>query len=172
MYYWGLDVKHADGNLLVRHGMERIARHTAHGTSRYRMPWQGGLIELHGFCAGWYGPDGGIIFHRSRNIWLAWPHAQPPDPQCLSDEAVMACRSTIPVQKMLQRAAVLTGWVHEYERRAQPLWGAKGRLRHYRAFLKLIPRRWWLPPALSLRWFQQFAANPFETPRPKSLLPG
>ena len=44
MYYWGQDVKHAEGNLLVRYGMTRVPKQTPKGTSRYRQYWGGGWI--------------------------------------------------------------------------------------------------------------------------------
>lgn len=168
MYYWGVDVKHPEGNLLVAHGMTRIAKETAQGTSRYRQAWRGGMIELHGFCAGWYGPEGGIVFHRSRDTWLAWPGLEPPEPWCL-DAARCERPHAVSSAEMLRRAAVLLEWVHGYESWAQRQW-AGARERHHQAYLKLRPRRWWLPPAESLAWLRQCAAQPHQAPRPKRLL--
>ena len=83
MYYWGQDVQHAEGNLLVRYGMTRVPKETPKGTSRYRQYWGGGWIELHGFCAGWYGPERGVVFDRARDRWLNWNQEQPPEPTSL-----------------------------------------------------------------------------------------
>lgn len=182
MYYWGLDVRHPGGSLLVGRGLTRIPKTTARGTSRYRMPWQDGHIELHGFYAGWYGPGGGILFHRPQDTWLAWPDAEPPYPCSLTfasafnhkrpGAAPAANSQHAPrtnLSAMLERAAKFIQWVHEYESWAQTRWAPDERRRHHQDFLKLIPRRWWLPPDHSLRWFRQFADNPANALRPKEL---
>ena len=72
MYLWGCDVRCRQGNLLVIHGMQRIERADiakSEGTSRYRMPWEGGVVELHGSYASWSAREvatNGILFVRHR----------------------------------------------------------------------------------------------------------
>lgn len=169
MYYWGLDVRHPGGSLLVARGLTRIPKTTARGTSRYRMPWQGGQIELHGFCAGWYGPEGGILFHRTHDTWLPWTDSEPPDPCSLNQPRVRQSSPAITPVSMLERAAVLIRWIHEYEIWARTRWTLGERRRHHQAYLKLTPRRWWLPQDTALEWFRQFAADPHKALRPKEL---
>ena len=53
MFFWGRDVVHPDGNLLVRQGFSKSPSAGLQGTSCYGLDWQGGRIELHGACAGW-----------------------------------------------------------------------------------------------------------------------
>ena len=68
MMFWGCDARHSQGNLLSHAGLQRIARteRRSEGSSRYRMPWQDGLIELHSYCVGFYSSeDIGIIYIRS-----------------------------------------------------------------------------------------------------------
>ena len=77
MYLWGRDVRHPDGNALVRAGLQRIARidNDGEGTSLYRIEREGGWIELHGFCAGWRphnaATDGMLYVRRCHRIFIA-----------------------------------------------------------------------------------------------------
>ena len=77
MYLWGRDVRHPDGNALVRAGLQRIARidNEGEGTSLYRIERENGWIELHGFCAGWRPHDpeatGMLYIRRCHRIFLA-----------------------------------------------------------------------------------------------------
>ena len=165
MYYWGQDVQHAEGNLLVRYGMTRVPKETPKGTSRYRQYWGGGWIELHGFCAGWYGPERGVVFDRARDRWLNWNQEQPPEPTSLGVSSGDGL-----TDDLLEKAVLLMEWAREYETWAQGWWGAAGRRSHHRAFLKLRPRRWWLPPDLALSWFRQWVEDPLQAPRPRKFL--
>ncbi len=172
MYYWGRDVLHQSGNLLTAYGFTRLPKLTQKGTSRYRFSWDGGMIELHGFCAGWYpgGGEAGIVFHRSRSAWKLWREDQPPDPPLL--EAILDGKHC-PAgdkQELVQKSARLLSWICNYEAWALGQWGIRERHAHYAAYQKLRPRRWWLKPELSLKWIGQFATDPFSAPRPKSLL--
>ena len=63
VFFWGRDVVHPDGNLLVRQGFSKSPSAGLQGTSCYGLDWQGGRIELHGACAGWYPRDGGEGFN-------------------------------------------------------------------------------------------------------------
>lgn len=168
MYFWGRDVEHPLGNLLVERGLTRIPKETAKGTSRYRQAWRGGVIELHGFCAGWYGPEGGILYHRRRDGWLAWPEADPPQPQALVRLEASAPR--LESEALLRRVVVLLDWLHHDEARAQQQWSPAQRRQHHRDFLQLLPRRWWLPPESSQRWLHAFVADPLGVPRPRKYL--
>ena len=48
MFFWGCDAAYQEGNLLVQFGLARIARsHSGgEGSSRYRINWRGGTVEL------------------------------------------------------------------------------------------------------------------------------
>ena len=86
MYFWGYDARRRDGNLLVKCGMQRIAQERAEkseGTSRYRTEWEGGVVELHGFCAGWYpqrSDTRGVVFIRHRGQLDLCDGAEPVTP--------------------------------------------------------------------------------------------
>lgn len=175
MYYWGRDVLHPDGNLLVRYGFTKIPRTTKEGTSRYQLDWQGGLLELHGFCAGWYAQDGrpGICFDRRHDAWRLWNSPVPPEPDavqrgaCRTSSASLLTTDPAPVLELVSGFA---GWLLHYETWARRQWGASARKEQHRDFVKLRSRRWWLPPEESLAWLQALANDPLNAPRPRSLL--
>ena len=65
---WGCDVKHEDGNLLVRYGFERVPppdRQTASSSAYYLKPHAGARIVLRSFAV-FYGDDGlgGLLLKR------------------------------------------------------------------------------------------------------------
>jgi hypothetical protein len=171
MYYWGRDVPHPDGNLLMAYGFTRIAKTGAKGTSRYRLPWNGGLVELHGFCAGWYpgGDEPGIVFHRPLNAWMLWRERQPPDPASLAEIFGRNRGKPHDIPALVEKAGQFMEWIWKYESWALKRWGLHERRAHHATYLKLRPRRWWLSPELSLKWMRRFADNPLRAPRPKSL---
>jgi hypothetical protein len=80
MFFWGRDVL-TRGNLLLKHGFEKRRSKGLQGTSCYSKPWEDGVIELHGACAGWYPYESGqcgflfirnakrcYIHHRSKPV--------------------------------------------------------------------------------------------------------
>lgn len=170
MYYWGRDVLHPDGNLLVRFGFERIAKSSKEGTSRYRLAWQEGIIELHGFCAGWY-PDsgGGICYDRKHESWRLWDSGDLPDPAGLVRREVNFSQDNGRLPDLLQRSARFLTWVLTYERWSMAQWGVEARRGHHRDFTRLLSRKRWLPPEPSLNWLAAYAADPSKAPRPRSL---
>ena len=72
MFFWGQDVQRPTGNFLKEQGFERGPSKGAKGTSCYRLPWQGGHVELYGACVGWYGAEGGFTFIRPRRRCFIW----------------------------------------------------------------------------------------------------
>ena len=74
MVFWGHDVRHPAGNALVRFGLERSPSPGLTGTSCYSMPWENGMIELHGAVASWTPPPGeiGSVFCRDRGGIALW----------------------------------------------------------------------------------------------------
>jgi hypothetical protein len=172
MYYWGQDVLHPGGNLLVAYGFTRVPKTTPGGTSRYHFAWREGTIGLHGLWAGWSPADGssGVIFHRPQSVWRLWKaehglHAAPMEDGCDGSPYDLDGR-----RLMLKNASHLIGWIWEYETWARRFWGARGRASHHASYLRLRPRRWWLPPAHSLSWMREFASHPGTVPRPKNLV--
>jgi hypothetical protein len=59
---WGRDVRHAEGNLLLRYGFERL-RHSEEvsGSSQYTTRWEGLTVRLWGF---------GIYIGREQGIYM------------------------------------------------------------------------------------------------------
>jgi hypothetical protein len=80
MFFWGRDVVHKKGNLLVSYGFVKRPSQGLQGTSCYSLPWQGGQIELHGSYAGWFGNDEGFLFIRPRGRCVRWLCGDPPIP--------------------------------------------------------------------------------------------
>lgn len=172
MYYWGRDVLHPGGNLLVAYGFTRVARTTPGGTSRYRLPWGGGTIDLHGLRAGWHPPAGdgpGIVFQRARHGWGLW-REESPDSTAMEESSAGAPCLAHERPLMLARAARFMGWVREYETWALDRWGPRERTAHHASYLRLRPRRWWLPPGLSLTWMGGFADHPQSVRRPGTFM--
>ncbi len=163
MFYWGQDVVHPSGNLLVAQGFVRKKLAGLQGTSCYGLEWQGGRIELHGACAGWYGPDQGFIFIRPEGRCRAWMGAGPPVPgdwpaERLSDPGPAHLRDlSLPF---------LDWWAHS-EHRIGTLAGPSYRLRCHRLFKRLPRSRPWLPPEQADRWLRHFRADPVGLERAK-----
>ena len=171
MYFLGCDVVHPSGNLLLRYGMTRIPRAVQHGegSSRYRMPWMGGTIELHSFCVGWYPEDGtanGVVFVRGREAFFNCSGAEPITPGLYEKERIQS----IGRDEMLHRCTPLLSWVAAYERWV-PMFAPEG----YRAYCwnKLASLRLgkpWLPPDDVQEWILNFIKSPETTLRAKKLL--
>lgn len=171
MYYWGRDVMHPDGNLLVRYGFEKFPRTTKEGTSRYRLGWEKGLLELHGFCAGWYATDGpGICFDRKHDTWRTWHDAVPPDPAAMQAGHFRRAGEPEHLPLLAEVSAHFFRWLLHYEVWAVRQWSLTARQEQHRDFVKLRSHRWWLPPDLSLHWLAAYTKDPASVPRPKSYL--
>lgn len=157
MYFWGMDVMSA-GNLLKAYGFERRPSPGHTGTSCYRLPWGGGLIELHGHCAGWYpsAPEQapGYLFVRNHRSGYAHQQCQPVVPGTWRTHQTK--RHT---DELLQASCHFVRWLVEYEAWVLDHAGADYRNRCHRQFLELPKSRPWLPPGLALRWWQCLAAN-------------
>ena len=172
MYYWGRDVMHPGGNLLVRYGFEKIPRTTKDGTSRYRLGWETGLLELHGFCAGWYATEGpGICFDRKHDTWRRWDHPIPPEPAAMQAGHIRSISGPEDLTVVAGLSSKFSRWLIDYEIWAMEQWGSGARRGHYRDFVKLRHSRWWLPPGPSLKWLTDYATDPASVSRPKSYLP-
>ncbi len=171
MYFWGCDVGHKQGNLLVKYGMMRIARAERHGegSSRYRMPWLGGTFEVHSFCAGWYPSDEsekGALFVRGKECLYECRGSAPLTPGRYELDRY-ACANR---DEMLSLCVPILAWVANYERwiaantevgYRERCWEALGELRHGKP---------WLPPQVASEWLASFLKDSEATPRAKSVL--
>lgn len=169
MYLWGRDVRHADGNALVRSGMQRIARLDSggEGTSLYRIERDGGWIELHGFCAGWrpHDPDitGMLYIRRCHRIFLAHGTMTP------GRYDMSRLRSGTADEILLAGQAFLRWWAG-YEQWALAALGATWRKECWRNYVKLRHSRPWLTPPEAVDWLLHFLENPRAAERPRNLL--
>lgn len=170
MFFWGCDVRHPKGNLLVALGMERLARECAHGegSSRYRMPWKGGLIELHSFCVGWYpsaSENKGAIFIRGQERLLSCQSEMPLTPGRYENERFSRDSS----DELLITIRPLLAWIVEYEEQIENIAGPEYRPQCWKRYLSKIGARPWLSPAQSMEWYRNFLDTPEKVQRPKEI---
>lgn len=165
MVYWGHDVRHPDGNSLVRFGMIRSPSPGLSGTSCYAMPWENGRIELHGAVASWTpdSPGHGSIFCRDRARIDLWTGGQPPIPGRQHGSGGTPQTRWSAFLPMLR-------WLIEYEAWIQQTHGPDWRAGCWRAIKRLPKGKPWLPPPLAAKWWQLAATS--TPPRPKQLLRG
>ena len=151
MYLWGRDVRHPEGNALLRSGMQRIARTETggEGTSLYRIERENGWIELHGFCAGWRPHDpqatGLLYIRRCHRIFLASGQMIPGR----YDTSRLRSGST---DEILLASEPLLRWWTDYEQWAQQELGAAWRQECWRDYVKLRHARPWLTPPQAVDW--------------------
>jgi hypothetical protein len=163
MVFWGHDVRHPAGNVLVRYGMVRSASSGLQGTSCYSAPWEEGTVELHGAIASWTPPrgGGGVTFCRDHRRIALWQGSAAPIPGREYGIAGSAEARWSAFQPLLR-------WLVGYEQWIEQSHGPAWRAGCWRA-LKRLPRgKPWLPPPLALKWWQLAAAG--DPPRPKFLL--
>ena len=172
MFLWGCDARRKDGNLLVEFGMQRIARSAdavkSEGTSRYRMPWEGGVVELHGFCAGWYPQRAkawGVLFvrHRGRvELCDGTEAVTPGEYKSIGDGNT---------DTLLESVMPLVRWLVSYESWIQMTMPSGYRHACWMEYLSLMGARPWLPPDEALRWLRCFANSPHTTSRARAMRP-
>jgi hypothetical protein len=153
MVWWGHDVRHPAGNLLVRYGMTRRPSPGLKGTSCYRLAREGGLIELHGAVASWVSVDGmlpGVVFSRDHGRIALWKGEVPPVPGC-------EFGSHGPAEERWRAALPLIRWIAGYERWLDATAGSAWRQGCWRAIRRLPKGKPWLPPKAALDWWQQAA---------------
>lgn len=171
MFFWGCDIRHVSGNLLVRAGMERIARAKSHGegSSRYRMKWNGGLIELHSYCLGWYGqqpPFRGAIFIRSLERLSSCRGPLPVTPGHYEHEQMTAEGA----DELAQAVRPLLGWILSYEQEVREITEPSYRDTCWQRYVSKMGAKPWLQPSDAEAWFQSFLDTPNQTQRPRDLL--
>jgi hypothetical protein len=171
MFFWGCDASHPEGNLLVRAGLQRLAREEPHGegSSRYGMAWQSGLVELHSFCAGWYPGDPartGTVFIRSRERLFPCTGGEPLVPGVYEDSRL----GREGADDLLEALPPLFSWVCHYESRVRKLAGAGYRQKCWMRYWSKPGARPWLPPEDAVRWFRDFVRAPASIQRPREFL--
>jgi hypothetical protein len=168
MFFWGCDIRWRDGNLLMRYGMTRHAREEGspmEGSSRYRMAWRDGTLELHSFHAGWYPHFGeGVVFIRNRERIYPCSSEEPLTPGAFGEEFVST------TDGMLQACRPLVEWVCEYELWVQSNTPSGYREKCWIQWLSRKGSRPWLPPAEAGRWRKKFLTDPFSTPRARDFV--
>jgi hypothetical protein len=163
MVFWGHDVRHPDGNSLVRFGMARSPSTGLTGTSCYSMLWESGRIELHGAVASWTPgfPGDGWIFSRDRARLDLWNGDHPPVPGREQGGGGSPEERWAAFQPFLR-------WLIGYEQWITLTHGADWRAGCWRALKRLPKGKPWLPPELAVRWWELAATS--TPPRPKHLL--
>lgn len=152
MILWGCDARYPGGNLLVRMGMERLAREevSQEGSSRYRTPWKDGLVEVHSFCAGWYPTIGtGVVFIRHWKRFAACEGGMPAEP------GRYAMAAAFP-DEMLELVRPIAEWIVDYETRVQAAMGTAYREACFRQAVRSPGVRPWLPPQRAVEWMEGF----------------
>ena len=159
MFYWGRDVIHPSGNLLVARGFDRRKSGGLDGTSCYRLRLEGGFVELHGACAGWYPENSGepgFLYIRKRHRCYLYEGSEPPAPGLYDNELLR----TSPGAELLERSRHFLDWWLSYEAWIAELNGPDYRNSCHRTFAKLPKSVPWLPPAAALDWLRAYHCDP------------
>lgn len=166
MFFWGCDAQCRGGNLLVRLGAQRLPREfpEGEGSSRYRSRWEGGTIELHSFCAGWY-PDEearcGIVFIRARERFFDCAGATPLTPGHYEPGRFRFAD----IDRMLLLCRPLLGWIADYEAQVDRTMGSEYRKLCWQLHRRQAHSRPWLPPVDAQCWLRRWLDSPERTPR-------
>lgn len=163
MFYWGLDVVHPSGNLLMAQGFVKTKSEGLQGTSCYGRDWQGGRLELHGACAGWYAPEGGFIFVRPHGKSFVWRGGGPPVPGDWPAELLEGAEPS----SLREHALPFLEWWLGSERWLAGKLGYAYRAGCHRGFKKLPRSRPWLAPEPAQAWLSRFLEDPRELERAK-----
>lgn len=157
MFFWGRDVV-AERNLLLCHGFEKRRSSGLQGTSCYRKRWNGGWIELHGACAGWYpiaeGTTGFLYIRADQHCYV---HAErTPVIPGRYDYSRLDSRD---VDRLLPAARCFATWLIEYESWIGDHLAPTHRANCFRMLSRLPSARPWLAPSSAKRWFAAFAVG-------------
>jgi hypothetical protein len=163
MVFWGHDVRHPEGNSLVRFGLKRSASSGLTGTSCYSAEWENGKVELHGAIASWTPPAGetGSTYCRDHGRIALWHGQSAPIPGSEFGAPGTAEQRWRAFRPFLR-------WLLGYELWMEQHHGPAWRAGCWRALRRLPKGKPWLPPHLALQWWElAITGNP---PRPKNLL--
>ncbi len=164
LYFWGRDVLHPCGNQLVAHGFQRVPKTTLRGTSRYRLPYQDGIIELHGWCAGWYRLRGrGFVFVRNRRRLFLCDKGGPVNPTHPEECRLRAPATDTDWRELAGLAQDFARWLLHYEASMRRRWGEDCRDSPYAEYSRLPKAMRLLPPDLRQEWLHSFCAGPEST---------
>ena len=164
MFFWGRDVLRPTGNFLTAQGFVRSPSPGLKGTSCYRLPWQGGLVELYGSCAGWYGPEGGFTFYRARRRCYLWTSGtETPIPGQWQKELFESGTD----RELYHAALPFLDWLIAYEHAVLARFGLAYRAENFRQYRKVPKAKQWVEPSAALQWFQCLRDSPGELLRPK-----
>ena len=170
MFFWGRDVM-SGGNLLLKHGFEKLPSTGLKGTSCYRLRYEDGVIELHGACAGWYPQAGsvrpGFLFVRTRGRISTHRLHEPVVPGRYQIEALQN-----ETTDAMAAARLFAGWLAEYEAWVRQQMGPGYRAECQKMLANLPKGQTWLPAPQAERWLRLFAAQGAGAPRAKTLFPG
>lgn len=161
MFYWGRDVVHPDGNLFLKFGFAKQPCERVSASSLYRLPWQGGTIELHGSQAGWFGPDGGFVYLRPVGRCYHWLAECPPVPGAVDQ----ACLDAADPEMAHRLAVPFLDWWLSFEKQVVDRHGASYRRSCFRHFARLPKSRSWLSHEHGIRWVKGLRDEPDRLPR-------
>jgi hypothetical protein len=170
MFFWGRDVM-SGGNLLLKHGFEKLPSTGLKGTSCYRLRYEDGVIELHGACAGWYPQAGsarpGFLFVRTRGRISTHRLHEPVVPGRYQSETLQNHTADA-----MAAARHFAGWLADYEAWVRQQMGP-GYRAECRQLLASLPKgQTWLPAPEAERWLRLLAAQGPGAPRARTLLRG
>jgi len=161
MFFWGRDAIHPDGNLFIESGFQKRPSTGLQGTSCYSLPWQDGIIELHGSHAGWFGENGGFLFIRPLKRCVQWLDSTPPVPGHWPKDQF----GTTDHASLHTLAIPFLDWWLAHEDSISHLAGPDFRDACFRQYKKLPKTRAWLHPAAATRWIAGLRDNPHSLPR-------
>jgi hypothetical protein len=163
MGFWGCEARHPRGNQLVAAGFEHLEKDPSltEGSSRYRRHWNGGTIELHSFCAGWYSPEGeGIVFIRHHQRLFSCSAGEPIEPGRYANRIEGKSNDTL-----LDLTRPFLSWMIDHEHWILERHGPAYRAACWRHVATLPGFRPWLEPKEAVVWFEKTLADPSTTPR-------
>lgn len=163
MFFLGKDVIHPEGNYLQKFGFEKSPSKGLKGTSCYTAGWGGGIVELYGACAGYYGTDSRVVFLRERCRFYHWLPPERLVAGVWTADDVQASSANV----MFDAVRPLLNWWLEYEVWIEQQLGVDHRKRCYAAWKKLKSAKPWLEPEKVAGWLQYFLDESSQAIRPK-----
>ena len=163
MVFWGRDVVHERGNLLIAQGFGKARSAGLQSSSCYSLPWQDGCIELHGACAGWFPEDGGegFLYIRPLGKCHVWKGGIVPVP----GEWPAARLDATAHARVLEAAAPFLDWWLHSEAWIGELLGLSYRDACHRHLKRLPKGNPWLPPAAAMSWVRLLSHKGHAVPR-------